>query len=385
MNREFDFDEIIDRTGSDSLKWNHYSDPDVIPMWVADMDFAIPPAIQDALKHRIDHGVFGYSVPTDELIHVIADYIRDRFNWNIQPNWIVWLPGLVTGINIACRAFAEKGDDIITFTPAYPPFLEAPPLAAQQLISVPLIHVDGKYTIDVDTLRQSITPRTRLLLLCNPHNPTGRVFTIEELKELTDICLEHNVLICSDEIHNGLLLDDLKHISTATLSPQVEDRTITLMAPSKTFNIPGLSCAFAIIPNLSLRKQFNRTRADIVPYVGTLGYTACLAAFRDSTQWHKALLEYLRRNRDIVFRCINDEIPLISSDHIEATYLAWIDCRKLPVDDPAKFFQKAGVGLSDGKHFGCEGFVRLNYACPTQTLQKGLERIKHAVLGLKDF
>lgn len=379
MNSEFDFDKIIDRAGTDSLKWNHYSDPDVIPMWVADMDFAIPPAIQGALKQRINHGVFGYSIPTPQLTQVVVDYIRDNFDWTIQPNWIVWLPGLVTGINIACRAYAEKGDEIVTFTPAYPPFLDAPPLADQRLVSVPLIHISGKYTIDFDALRKSITQRTRLLLLCNPHNPTGRIFTRAELKQLTDICIEHNILICSDEIHNGLLLDDLPHISTATLSTEVADRTITLMAPSKTFNVPGLSCAFAIIPNPSLRKQFYRTKADIVPYVGTLGYTACLAAFRDSGKWHKALLEYLKNNRDIVYRCINDDIPLIASDRVEATYLAWIDCRELPVDDPAKFFEKAGVGLSDSKDFGCEGFVRLNFACPTQTLQKALNRMKRAV------
>ncbi|MCK4998379.1 MAG: PatB family C-S lyase, partial [Anaerohalosphaera sp.] len=373
MYAEYDFDKLIDRANSDSLKWNHYKG-DVIPMWVADMDFECSPAVLNALRSRVYHGVFGYTLPPDGLTETIVGYVGEKFNWAIEAGWIVWLPGLVCGINVACRAYAQKDDSIVTFTPVYPPFLDAPGLVGAELVTVPMVRKQGRYTCDIEAFKAAITPATKLLLLCSPHNPVGRIFGRQELTELADVCLANDIVICSDEIHNGLLLDDAEFVSTATLSDQVASRTVTLMAPSKTFNVPGLGCSFAIIPEASLRSEFKCAAAGIVPHVNALGFAACLGAYRDSEEWHKQLLEYLRDNRDIVYEYVNNRMAPLKSDRVEATYLAWIDCRGLNVDDPVKFFEDAGVGLSDGKDFGMAGFVRLNFGCRRELLIKGLER-----------
>ena len=377
--KEFDFDKIIDRGDSDSLKWNYYRGGDVIPLWVADMDFESPPAIVESLRNRIDHGVFGYALPPDELTDTLVGYIGEKFNWAIKGNWIVWLPGLVCGINVTCRAYADKGDSVVTFTPIYPPFLDAPGLAGAELVTVPLERKEGRYTFDIEAFKASITETTKLLLLCSPHNPVGRIFTREELKELADICLANDIVICSDEIHNALLLDDAEHVSTATLSEEVARRTVTLMAPSKTFNVPGLGCSFAIIPDARMRSEFKRAAAGIVPHVNALGYAACLGAYRDSGAWHEGLLGYLRGNREVVYEYVNEQMGPLKCDRVEATYLAWIDCRGLNINEPAKFFEEAGVGLSDGKDFGMDGFVRLNFGCRRELLIQGLERMRAAV------
>ncbi|AQT68929.1 Cystathionine beta-lyase PatB [Anaerohalosphaera lusitana] len=373
------FDKVVDRSCSSSLKWDRYKGRDIIPMWVADMDFEAPPAVIQALHTRVDHGVFGYTLPPAELTNTILEYLADEFSWQIEPGWIVWLPGLVTGINVASRSTGESGNEIITFTPAYPPFLDAPGLSDRKNVTVPLVIQDGRYSFDEQNLKQAITPRTSLLNLCSPHNPTGRVWDKNELEKIAEICLSNDVVICSDEIHNGLVLDDVKHIPTATLSEEVAQKTITLMAPSKTFNIAGLGCSFAIIPNESLRRRFLHVMEGIVPHVNALAYTSALAAYRDSGQWRKDLLEYLRSNRDLVLDFVNERIPELSAENIEATYLAWIDARSLGPDDPARFFAEHGVGLLDGKEFGAEGFVRLNFGCPRRTLMQGLTRMQTAV------
>ncbi len=378
----FDFDTPIDRHNTASLKWDKYKGRDIIPMWVADMDFRSPPAVIEALHQRVDHGVFGYTIAPEELAESVIDTLQDDYGWKIESEWITWLPGLVTGLNVTCRAVGEDGDDVLTSVPVYPPFLSAPKYSRRNLLTVPLAEADGRWAFDFDRLESAITPRTRLFILCNPHNPAGRVFTAEELVTLTEIYLKHDIIICSDEIHCGLVLDeDKSHIPTATLSPQIADRTITLMAPSKTFNVPGLGCSFAIISNPELRKSFRRAAAGIVPFVNTLGYTAALAAYRDSAQWHRELLNYLRDNRNMVEHSIA-EMPGLSMNHVEATYLAWIDARPLELEDAVKFFEDAGVGLSDGAQFDGQGFLRLNFGCPRITLEKALERMQKAMSRL---
>jgi cystathionine beta-lyase len=348
-------------------------------MWVADMDFHSPPAVIEALHQRVDHGVFGYTTAPEELTETIISALQQNYGWKIEAEWIVWLPGLVTGLNVTCRAIGKDGDDVLTAVPVYPPFLSAPKYSRQNLVTVPLAESGSQWTFDFNRLENAVTPRTRLFILCNPHNPVGRVFTQEELSTLTEICLKHDILICSDEIHCGLVLDeDKSHIPTAALSPQIADRTITLMAPSKTFNVPGLGCSFAIISNPDLRKSFRRAAAGIVPFINTLGYTAALAAYRDSAQWHKDLLDYLRENRTIVENSIA-KMPGLSMHHVEATYLAWIDTRDSEIQDMVKFFKNAGVGLSDGSHFGGPGFLRLNFGCPKVTLEEALERMQKAM------
>lgn len=379
MTSQYNFDTPIDRRRSSSFKWDKYKNRDVIPMWVADMDFRSPPAVIEALHQRATHGIFGYGDTPDQLNEIIVSMLKGDYSWTIEPGWIVWLPGLVTGINVTCRAVGNDFDDILTNTPAYPPFLSAPENSRRNLISVPLILENKRWIFDIIQLENAITPKTKLFILCNPHNPTGRVFTREEIVELCRICERHNIMICSDEIHCGLILEKNKtHIPTASLSSEIADHTITLMAPSKTFNLPGLGCSFAIISNADLRRNFRKAMAGIVPQVNVMGYAAALAAYRDSQDWHLSLLDYLRTNRDIVEKTVQD-IKGLSVSHVEATYLAWIDTRQSRIENPAHFFEEAGVGLSDGAYFGDPGFVRLNFGCPRSVLKEAMRRIRTAI------
>lgn len=372
----FDFDRHIDRRNTSSLKWELYRDRDVIPMWVADMDFAAPPAVLDAMQRRIEHGVLAYSVPPQALVEAVIGRMERLYNWQVKAHWIVWLPGMVVALNLACRCVGDPGDEVVTFTPIYPPFLSAPPFSDRSLVRVPLGHDGNQSIMDLERLESAITPRTRILQFCNPHNPVGRAFRRDEIQDLAEICLKKNVVICSDEIHCDLILDEgIPHIPTATLNEEIAAQTITLMSPSKTFNIPGLNCAYAIIPDGQLRRQFSNVRRGIVPHVGVFGYEGALPAYTSSEDWYQALIPYLRRNRNLVEQAIA-EIPVLSMDHVEATYLAWIDARQLNVEKPTKFFEEAGVGLSNGKDFDGDGFVRLNFGCPREILLQGLERMK---------
>lgn len=376
----FDFDAPVERRNTGSLKWDLYKGTEIIPLWVADMDFKAPPAVIQALSRHVEHGVFGYTLPPDDLLETVLNMLERKHAWKVKPEWIIWLPGLVTGVNVACRAVGNPGDAVMTTVPAYPPFLSAPSLAKRTLITVPLADNGARYVFDFAAIEKAITPDTRMFILCNPQNPTGRAFTSDELRTLAGICLSRNIIICSDEIHCGLVLDqDRKHITLATLDDKLTAQTITLLAPSKTYNLPGLGCSLAVIPDQGLRSCFIKTMEGIVPHVNALGLTAALAAYRDSEDWRLALLDYLRGNRSLVEDFVN-RTPGISMHHVEATYLAWIDCRKLPTDkQPATFFEEAGVGLSGGKAFGVEGFVRLNFGCPRSVLQEALERMDKAI------
>jgi len=375
----FDFDTPAERRGTASMKWEKYKDRDVIPMWVADMDFRSPPAVIRAIEQRAADGVFGYTLTPQALNDQVVNMLRQTYDWTVKPEWLVWLPGLVTGLNVACRAVGEDGDDVITAVPVYPPFLSAPGFSRRTLTRVPLKEKDNRWQFDFERLEQMITTRTRMFILCNPHNPVGRVYTRSELTELAGICLKHNIVICSDEIHCGLILDEDKaHVPTATLDPEVAARTITLMAPSKTFNLPGLGCAFAVISDKTLRRRFKSCMAGIVPRPNVLGYAAAMAAFAECADWHAALLDYLRGNLATIAGVAEQMAPL-SIAPVEATYLAWIDMRDSGLENPAKFFEAAGVGLQDGIEFDGPGFVRLNFGCPRSLLAKALERMKAAL------
>ena len=379
MSKGFDFDKVFDRQHTDSLKWDKYKNRDIIPMWVADMDFPSPAPILEALHKRIDHGIFGYTVPPDELVQVVVARMFEKYQWKIEPSWIVWLPGVVPALHLACLAFGDDGDEVMTFTPVYPPFLSAPSLSRRQLKPIPLGRRANRYTMDAERLESEISSRSKVLLLCNPHNPVGRRYERQELRDIAEICVAHNVVLCSDEIHCDLILDGQKHIPTASLSPEISARTITLMAPSKTFNTPGLNCAFAVIENKNLRTQFRQARKGIVPNVNTLGLAACLAAYRDCEPWRTALVDYLAGSKDIVYKTVNEEIPGLSMDDVQATYLAWINVKELNERDPVRFFENAGVGLSHGKDYGAEGYLRLNFGCPRKALTEALERMQSAV------
>ncbi len=382
MTLTFDFDQVIDRRPTSSSKWDKYAGRDILPMWVAEMDFRSPPAVIDALKQRADHGIFGYTNPPAQLIHEVQGMLANRYGWNVDERSIVWLPGLVTGLNGCCRAVGESGDEVITATPVYPPFLTAPGLSSRKLVTVALDSSGGRWEFDFDRLEKTLTARTGLLILCNPHNPVGRIFTRRELERLAALCQSHDLIICSDEIHCDLILDeDKRHIPFATLGSDIADRTITLMAPSKTYNVPGLGCSFAVITNRRIRQRFKQATDGIVPHVNVMGFTAALAAYRHGGHWLAALLDYLRGNRDLVLREI-ERMPHISTTPVEATYLAWVDCRRIGTEKPARFFEQAGVGLSDGDEFGGPGYVRLNFGCPRATLEEALARMNAALEAL---
>ncbi|MEN6374411.1 MAG: PatB family C-S lyase [Smithella sp.] len=379
----FDFDIPVERRNSASLKWDKYKGTDIIPLWVADMDFKAPPAVIEALHRRVEHGVFGYTQPPGNLIDAVLSMLEHEHNWQVKPEWIVWLPGLVTGINVACRAIGNPGDAVMTCTPVYPPFLTAPLLAGRELINVPHADDGARYTFDFAAIEKAVNSRTRMFILCNPQNPTGRSFSVDELRTLADICLKHGMIICSDEIHCGLVLDrNIRHTTLAILDDEIAVNTITLLAPSKTYNLPGLGCSLAVIPDKGLRSCFRKAMEGIVPHVNVLGFTAAMAAYCDAEDWHLALLDYLRGNRDLVEDFIT-RAPGLSMHHIEATYLAWIDCRNLLSDNPAAFFEEAGVGLSNGREFGSEGFVRLNFGCSRSLLFTALERMDKAIRSME--
>jgi len=375
----FDFDTPIDRRHTGAMKWNRYGDRDIIPMWVADMDFASPPCVVDAIHARASHPVFGYTEAPPTLLGVIQDELKREFHWSVELDWIIWLPGLVTGLNLVAKAVGKEGDEVITATPVYPPFLTAPAHQHRQVKRVPLMESDGTWKMDFDALEKSVTTRSRLLLLCSPHNPVGRVWSRRELEQVGDFCLRHDLVLCSDEVHCGLVLDaDKSHIPMAMIDPAAARRTITLLSASKTFNLPGLGCAFAVVPDPQLRAQLRKAAAGIVARVGTFGYEGTLAAYRDGHAWRSALLAYLRSNRDRVEQAVN-ALPGLKTWHPEATYLAWLDARSLGIPDPVRFFEQAGVGLYDGADFGAPGFLRLNFGCPRSLLDEALRRMTKAM------
>ena len=376
----FDFDTVIIRSGTGSEKWEKYAGRDILPMWVADMDFRSPPVVVDALHRRTDHGVFGYTKATPGAVAAVINMLERDFGWKIDPEWLVWLPGLVCGLNVTCRAVGDEGDDVLTLVPVYPPFLSAPRHAKREVVRVALREEANRWSVDFDRLKAAVTPRSRLFMLCNPHNPVGRVFERAELEKLAELCLETGMTVCADEIHCGLVLEPSKrHIPFATLGREIAERTITLMAPSKTFNLAGLGCAFAIIPSDSLRRRFLQAKAGIVPMLNPFGYLAAEAAYCNGEPWRQALLDYLRANCAVVAKALKKMPGGLCMAPVEGTYLAWIDVRKADLEEPVRFFEEAGVGLQDGRDFDGPGFVRLNFGCPLSVLNEGLQRMQRAL------
>ena len=379
----YDFDRVIDRRASDSVKWHRY-DEDVLPLWVADMDFASPEPVIRALRRRVEHGIFGYAHELPELRPLVVERLQQLYNWQVEPEALIFVPGVVTGFNLVVQALALPGEGVLAQTPVYYPILHAPGNAGCTLDEMELTRrPDGSYEIDWSAVEEAITDRTRVFILCNPHNPVGRVFRRQELERMADICLRHNIVICSDEIHCDLIFSGQQHIPIASLAPEVAAQTVTLIAPSKTYNIAGLHASVAIIPNPELRQRFQAVRRGLVPSVGLMGQTAALAAYRDGQPWLEAVLEYLEANRDFVDRFVREELPGITMHPPEGTFLAWLDCRGAGLREPHQFFlDKARVALNDGATFGQggEGFVRLNFACPRSTLVEALERMRNALL-----
>jgi cystathionine beta-lyase len=383
MSHTYNFDTCPERTGYGSLKWDKYKGRDILPLWVADMDFVTAPEILDALQQRLDHGVFGYTIPHEAPIEAVINYLNRQHGYSARAAWLNFLPGLVPAINLCCHAFTEPSDSVMTATPVYPPFISAPDYAERELIKVPLrLDSEDRWTLDIDAMEAAIQPHTKIFILCSPHNPVGRVFSKEELTALADFCERHDLILISDEIHCDLVFDaEAKHTLTATLSEQIADRTVTLMAPSKTYNLPGLACAFSVIENTKLRAQFQKTIRGIITEVNCFGYAGITAAYDHGEPWRQALLTYLRNNYNLIYEFISREIPEITFRPMESTYLAWLDVSKLDIKDPVGHFEKHGVGLTDGTPFDGHQHLRLNFGCPHSRLEEGLEKIKAALLS----
>jgi cystathionine beta-lyase len=392
----YDFDSLPDRRNTESIKW-HYFPEDVLPLWVADMDFVSPEPVVRALHARVDHGVFGYpdsfiflDQKNSPLAEIIVQRLEQRYGWKVNPEEVVFLPGVVAGFNMVCHALAAHPDEsnspggVLIQTPVYPPFLEAHTNAGMTRQEMELTcSPDGTYTIDWEAFEGAFTPETRLFLLCNPHNPVGRVFRRDELEYMAQACLQRGVTICADEIHCDLLFSGQRHIPIASLGEEIARNTITLIAPSKTFNIAGLECAVAIIPDESLRRKFRHANKGLVHGANLMGWVAAIAAYRDGQEWLDQLLAYLETNRDCLYDFVQSELPGLQMAKPEATYLGWLDCRQAGLGpDPCGFFLKnAKVALNDGKTFGRggEGFVRINFGCPRSMLLEALERMKKAI------
>lgn len=377
----YNFDSCPDREGFGSLKWDKYRGRDVLPLWVADMDFTSAPEILQALQNRLDHGVFGYTIPHAAPTEAVLNYLQRDHQYEARASWLNFLPGLVPAINLCCHAFTRSDESVMTATPVYPPFLSAPDYAKRELIQVPLcLNAHDQWTLDFETMEATIQPNTRLFILCSPHNPVGRVFSREELTALGEFCERHDLILISDEIHCDLVFEEtVRHTVTATLNESIAKRAVTLMAPSKTYNLPGLACAFSIIENPQLRSRFEETIRGIITEVNCFGYAGLTAAYNHGEPWRQALLAYLRGNYQLICDFVRNKMPEITFRPMEATYLAWFDVSPLALKAPLAHFERHGVGLSDGTPFGAPQHLRLNFGCPRATLEAGLARMKQAL------
>ena len=388
---KYDFDEVIERRKTDSSKWdnvvNLFGSEDVLPMWVADMDFRIPQPIVDAVVKRAQHPIYGYTLSAGTLKAVI-DRLYRLYGWKVEPEWIIITPGVVPAVNAAVRAYSGDKGSVVVQSPAYPPFWISATNNNCVAVPNPLVLKDGRYEIDFDDLEAKFASSgAKAIILCSPHNPVGRVWSREELTRMGEIALRHGAVVISDEIHCELTLHGNKHVPFATISPEFERNSITCYAPSKTFNIAGMHCSVAIVPDEGIRKRFNDARAGIMGSPDLLAVYAMQAAFTHGDEWLEQALEYIEGNLEYMMKYFAERIPKIRPLRSEGTYLVWLDCRGLGMDPKAlrKFFnEKAKVGLNDGPSFGPggEGFQRMNIACPRAHLEEGLRRIEKAVNSL---
>ncbi|MDA1074061.1 MAG: PatB family C-S lyase [Proteobacteria bacterium] len=371
------FDKVIDRTNTSSTKWDRYSGRDILPFWVADMDFEAPDFILQAVRERLAHGVLGYTQPPQALNDGFLAWLKRTYLWSVDQSSLVWLPGVVPGLNLAARALAKPGGSILLPAPVYHPFLGLSKNSGQRAQCVPLVRdsSSGQWVMDFDALEHYVDDTTTMIAICNPQNPTGRVYTRQELTELADFCVRHDLVVLSDEIHCELILDrESRHIPIASLNPEIANRSITLYAATKTYNIAGLSCAVAVIPNPAIRRRFEAADSGLLSGIGPLSFAASQAAYLDTSPWLERLLTYLRNNHAAVLKAAGSRM-----NPVQATYLAWIDVSDLRLTNPASYFEEHGLGLSLGAQFGQDGHIRLNFGCPISLLEAGLARLERAL------
>jgi len=370
------FAKRIDRAGTFSFKWEKYKGTDILPMWVADTEFRIAPAIAAALHANVEHGVLGYHLPVqhtpanDAVVH----WCQQQYGWTIDPKWIVWTPGVCPAFNMAVKAFSAPGSNVLVQSPNYPPLLAAPKNQGCHAVHIPTHEAAGRWMIDFVALEQAAkNDATKLFIMCNPMNPVGSVLSQEQLDRVAKICRENDVILCSDEIHCDLILDDIPHLPAGSHS-QLRDHSITLMAANKTFNVAGLGASFAIIPNAKLRTQFTQAAQGMVPWVTIMGLIATEAAFTRCDEWLQAQKAYLKANRDHLVSAING-IPGLTAKAPQATFLLWVDASGLGVENVQKWAEAKGVGPSPGIDFGNDQFFRLNYGVSREMLDEVIARL----------
>ncbi len=377
----FDFDQLFDRHHTGSTKWSRYP-ADVLPMWVADMDFAAPPVIVEALQQRLLHPLLGYSVAQDNLREAIVADLWNKYSWQVKPQELIFLPGVESGFNMALKALVQAQQNVVVQVPNYPPLRHAPAHWGLNKVELEFnAQADGTYATPLDALRESLKGGGALLL-SNPHNPIGKVFDREELQAVADICAAQDAWIISDEIHAELCFDGRVHIPTASLSPEISKRTITLMSASKAYNIAGLKTSFMIIQDAALRERVNHARCGMVDSVNPLGMEATRVAYSEAAPWLAELKTYLQANRDWLVDAVRTRLTGVTINVPQGTYLAWLDCTALDLPDPQRFFLEQGkVGLSAGLDFGDQHqqFVRLNFGCPRALLEEGVARMERAL------
>ncbi len=386
---KYDFDQIVNRENSDSIKYDLrkalFGKEDVLPFWVADMDFKTPDFIIKALHKRLDHELLGYSLKSDRLNTFIVNWLERQHGWPVQKKWITINPGVVPTLGFCALTYTRPGDQIIIQTPVYYPFFYTIENNGRQILNNPLVMKNGRYSMDLKDLEDKITSRTKMIFLCNPHNPGGSVWRKDELQQLAEICLKNNILVISDEIHSDLILYDNKHIPFATLGEEIAANTITCLSASKTFNMAGLGISYTVISNPELRTELNNKLNDFhLSFGNVLGLRAMEAAYEQGEEWLGQLLRYIEENIDFIQDYLKKNIPDVSMVKPEGTYLVWLDFRKLGLsqDTLNKFLiREAGLGMSNGTQFGVEGkgFQRLNTACPRSLIIKGLEQLEEAI------
>jgi len=377
---DISFDEIIARRGTGCIKYDRR--PELDPFWVADMDFASAPCILEALHRRVDHGIFGYAQAHESLNDAVVAYLKARRNADVPHEHIVHLGGLVPALSLAGRAFCKPGEALMTCTPVYPPFLGVHHDANIELITVDHVLANGAWTFDWEAMERAVTPATKVFLLCNPQNPLGRVFPREDVVKLAEFCERHDLVLVSDEIHCDLIFDEAltPHVSALNLPERFASRSITLLSPSKTWNIAGLGYAYAVIPDDSLRRRFNAARGHTLAEINALSYHAAEAAYRYGEAWRQALIGYLKTNRDVLVDFIAQQCPGFAILPGDATYLAWIDASESGLEKPAQHFEdRAKLFLSDGAFFGWPKHVRFNFGCPRDRMLEGLEKMRAAL------
>ncbi|NLV88850.1 MAG: pyridoxal phosphate-dependent aminotransferase [Tissierellia bacterium] len=388
---KYNFDEVVDRRNTNCIKWDTlestYGSKEILPMWIADMDFKSSDEIIDKLRERVDHGVFGYNFIPDSTYESIINWAKTRYNWDIKKEWILFMPGVVAGFNLGIRILTEEKDGVIIQPPVYPPFFRVINNNNRTLVTNPLTIENGKYTIDFEDLEKKLKT-AKVLLLCSPHNPVGRVWTREELERIAKLCVENDVFLISDEIHCDLIFKGNKHTNIASLSKDIEEKSITLIAPSKTFNIAGLFTSIVIIPNEEIRKKYEEEIFKLeIGHVSIFGAVGLEAAYTYGQEWLEEALIYIEGNTDYAIDYIRNNIPKINVIRPEGTYLLWLDCRQLGLSQEELnklMIEKGKVLLNDGSTFGKEGegFLRLNIGCPRSMVEEALKRIEYAVNSL---